>query len=101
MSKALRATKWLSRSTAWAAQISPPVQRRTRSPGSRTARLPQTGQCVGNLKGWRLFGRSSSARTATICGITSPARCTITVSPIADVLARDLVLVVQRGAGRP
>ncbi len=34
--------------------------------------------------------------TSTICGMTSPARCTTTVSPIAHVLAGDLVLVVQR-----
>ncbi len=44
MSKQSRATKCLSRSTACAAQISPPVQRRATMPGSRTARLPQTGQ---------------------------------------------------------
>ena len=44
-------TKWRSRSTAWAAQISPPVQRRTASPGSRTARLPQTGTVVRELVG--------------------------------------------------
>ena len=43
-------------------------------------------------------GRRSET-TRTICGMTSPARCTITVSPIAHVLARDLVLVVQRRVG--
>src|ERR1700712_1150658 len=43
MSKAGRETKWISRSTRWAGQIRPPVQRRTTSPGGRTAWLPQAG----------------------------------------------------------
>ena len=54
MSKALRDTKCFRRSTAWAGQIRPPVQRRTESSrpvrglASRTAWLPQAGQVVGN-----------------------------------------------------
>jgi len=48
MSKQSRDTKCRSRSTACAAQISPPVQRRATWPGSRTARLPQIGQWSGN-----------------------------------------------------
>ena len=44
MSNAPRAQKWISRSVTCAAQISPPVQRRTTVSASRTARLPQTGQ---------------------------------------------------------
>jgi hypothetical protein len=43
MSMALRETKCRSRSTACAGQIRPPVQRRTASPSSRTAWLPQAG----------------------------------------------------------
>ncbi len=49
MSKALRDTKWRSRSTCCAGQINPPVQRRTASPSSRTAWLPQAGHLVGKL----------------------------------------------------
>ena len=48
MSKAGRETKWISRSSTCAAQIRPPVQRRTASPGGRRAALPQTGQWSGN-----------------------------------------------------
>ena len=47
MSKALRETRWISRSTVCAGQIRPPVQRLTTSPGGRSARLPQAGQMVG------------------------------------------------------
>ena len=60
MSKAGRETKWISRSTRCAAQIRPPVQRRTASPGGRTAWLPQTGQTSGNTYGFAPFGRRSS-----------------------------------------
>jgi hypothetical protein len=47
MSKAPRETKCFSFSTACAAQIRPPVQRRMASPGSRVAGEPQTGQVSG------------------------------------------------------
>ena len=67
-------------------------------PSSRTAWLLQTGQRSGKTKGLLPRGRFSST-TATTCGMTSPARWMMTVSPIADVLARDLVLVVQGGVG--
>jgi hypothetical protein len=85
MSKAPRETKWRSRSFAWAGQTRPPVQRRTASPSSRTAWEPQTGQRSGNLNLGPRFLRSAST-TATICGITSPARCTITLSPMRTSL---------------
>ena len=65
MSNAPRDTKCRSRSTCCAGQISPPVQRRTASPSSRTAWLPQAGQTSGNLYGFALFGRLSST-TSTI-----------------------------------
>ena len=39
------------------------------------------------------------ATTSRTCGMTSPARCTTTVSPTRTSSARDLVLVVQRGVG--
>ena len=80
MSKARRETKWISRSTSWSGQVRPPVQRRTTSPGGRMARLPQVGQWVGGVQGSAPAGRRSRM-TATICGITSPARCSCTVSP--------------------
>ena len=80
MSNASRETKCFSRSIACAGQISAPVQRRTASSSSRTAWLPHTGQVSGNLYGFALFGRLSMM-TLTTCGITSPARCTTTVSP--------------------
>ena len=62
MSKALRLTKCRSRSTAWAAQIRPPVQRRTASPSSRTAWLLQTGQRSGKSNGLLPLAGASSAR---------------------------------------
>ena len=74
-----------SRSTAWAGQISPPVQRFTTSPGGRTAWLPQAGQTSGKAKGALSAGRLSST-TETICGMTSPARCSTTVSPMRTSL---------------
>ncbi len=86
MSNASRLTKWRSRSVIWAAQISPPVQRRTASPGGRTAKLPQTGQCSGKTYGSVPAGRRS-ARTSTTCGMTSPARWISTVSPTRMSLA--------------
>ena len=57
------------------------------------------GTALGNDgDGFALARWPASPRvtTATTCGMTSPARWMTTVSPIADVLARDLVLVVQR-----
>ncbi len=104
MSNASRETKCFSRSFACAGQMSPPVQRRTTSAVpvassvSRTAWLWHTGQRCGNTKGSADAGRLSST-TLTICGMTSPARCTIDRVADADVLARDLVLVVQRRVG--
>jgi hypothetical protein len=63
-----------------ASQVRPPVQRRTTSPAGRTARLPQTGQWVRGTKGWLSAGRRLRS-TATICGMTSPARWRVTLSP--------------------
>ena len=61
------------------AETRPPVQRRTTSPGGRTARLPQAGQCVGGVQA--TGPRGVSGTKPRICGMTSPARCSITVSP--------------------
>ena len=96
MSKAGRETKWISRSTACAAQISPPVQRRTASPGGRTAWLPQTGQVSGNgtvrLLRPPLRHHGNHLRDH-VAGALDHHRVAD-----ADVLAGDLVLVVQRRA---
>ncbi len=55
-------------------------QRVTASSSSRTASARHTGQCAGIFQRRAPRGRLP-ATTATICGITSPARCTSTVSP--------------------
>ncbi len=75
----------------WNGQANSPVQRRmTPWIGLPSASTPWTsrvsgvcsgqGQWVGNSNGAAPTGRSSST-TPTICGITSPARWMITVSP--------------------
>ena len=56
ISKAGRETKWISRSTRCAGQIRPPVQRRTTSPGGRTAWLPQAGHVSGKTYGVEFAG---------------------------------------------
>ena len=82
MSIALRETKCFNASLRWASQNSPPVQRATASPSTRTTADSHTGQAVGNTIFFALVGRRS-VTTPIICGITSPARRIITVSPIA------------------
>ena len=102
MSKALREQKCLSPSTAWAAQTRCPVQRRTTSATpvfssiSRSAAEPQTGQTCWEDVGLGAGGplvehdfenlRDHVARALHDDGVAD-----------AHVLARDLVLVVQRG----
>ncbi|MNV38796.1 hypothetical protein D3C71_1303590 [compost metagenome] len=80
-SNALRETKCFSASLRCAAQISPPVQRATASPSTLSTSEPHTGQCCGNTTSRASAGRRSVI-TPTTCGITSPARRTITVSPM-------------------
>ena len=63
---------------------------------ARRRRTPGSAPAAGTPR--RRAGRSS-LRTSTICGITSPARCTTHGVADAHVLALDLVLVVERGAG--
>ena len=80
-----------------------------RSGQSRLGHLVNTEPCgltVGvSQNGQRSGGRGGGGRSAcsttcgageTTCGMTSPARSTITSSPGADVLARQVLLVVQR-----
>ena len=82
MSMALRETKCFSASLRCAAQNNPPVQRATASPSMRTIKESHTGQRVGKTI-WRALAGRRSCTTPIICGITSPARRIITVSPIA------------------
>jgi hypothetical protein len=65
----------------WARHEKPPEQRVAASPSSRTVCAPQTGQASGMTKGRASAGRRS-ATTPTTSGMTSPARRTITVSPM-------------------
>ena len=52
------------------------------SPGTFTTGVPQAGHFSGIFQGRCRFRLSPSTRCGpTTCGITSPARCTITVSP--------------------
>ncbi len=75
------------RSRTWAGQLTWLLQRDTASPGPRTASEPHAGQAVGITNSRSAPVRSStSARTTS--GITSPARCTITRSPIRTSLRR-------------
>ena len=72
------------------AQNSPPVQRQSTSPSSRTIALPQTGHLPSSRR-YRSNGSPASAgrrsaTTPTTSGITSPARRTITVSPMRTSL---------------
>ena len=102
MSKALRDTKCLSRSTRCAGQIRPPVQRLTTSSlpvvglTSRTAWLPQAGQTVGKLKS---FCALRALRFNHAENLRNDVAGALDDDGIADahVFPRDLVLVVQRG----
>ena len=80
MSMAPRDPKWSSDSLSCAGQAAF-VQRRTTSPSGRAALEPQTGHRSGADRGTASAGRRSS-KTLTMCGITSPARSTTTVSPL-------------------
>ena len=84
-----------------AGQNRPPLQRQSTSPSSRAIALPHTGHwppsALAQVERLAASAGRLSARTPTTSGITSPARRTITVSPMRTSLRRDLVLVVQRG----
>ena len=64
-----------------AAQVSSPEQRHTASPSSRTISEPHTGHSPG-ICHCGASGARYSGTTRAISGITSPARRTITVSPM-------------------
>jgi hypothetical protein len=61
---------------------------------ARSTADPHTGQFSGQRDRARVRARCSSS-TRTTCGITSPARRTITVSPAISAEAAHLVHVVQ------
>ena len=87
MSKAWRETKWLRCSLRWKGQANSPEQRRTiPSPpvavSSRTTGVfSGHGQTFGKAKGFVPFGRAARSTSST-WGMTSPARWTVTVSPM-------------------
>ncbi len=81
ISCALREAKCLIASFRCAWQNSPAVQRSTASPVTLATFELQTGHVFGNTTSFASLLRLSST-TETICGITSPARRMITVSPI-------------------
>ena len=109
MSKALRDTKCFNRSTACAGQTSAPVQRRTVSPSSRTAWLPQTGHFSRKFVSLRvlrpLVEHDADDLRDHVAGTLHDDRVALAnVDAVADRLAvvadrRDIVLVVQRGVG--
>src|SRR5690606_40114419 len=78
---ARREAKWNTDCTSCAGQLSSPEQRHTAAPSSRTTSEPQAGQVAGIDHGCASGGRWSIT-TWTTSGITSPARRTITVSPL-------------------
>src|SRR4249919_2185142 len=87
MSMARRDAKWNSAWMRCAGQNSPPAQRATTSPSSRSTADPQAGHCDGITNGGcsglpcLSRGRRSSI-TRTTSGITSPARRMVTTSPL-------------------
>ena len=81
ISIALREAKCLIASFICAPQNKPPEHRATASPSARWTDDWQTGQRIGNSINLASKGLFSTT-TFAICGITSPARRMITISPI-------------------
>ena len=81
MSMARREAKCRMDSRRWAGQNRPPVQRAMASPSRRTIFEPHTGHLSGILNLRAFFGRRDFT-TLTISGMTSPARRTMTQSPM-------------------
>src|SRR5919198_893735 len=87
MSSAPRPAKWNSHSTDWSGQPALFGHRQSTSPSGRTSSVPQDGHFLGIFHGRALLGRLASTGP-TISGITSPARRTITVSPLRTSFRR-------------
>ena len=93
ISMARRETKWMIACLSCAWQLRRPTQRYTEPSLTdslpllrltscvRSTAEPHTGHCSGMCTG-RAFSGRRSGTTAITCGITSPARRMITVSPI-------------------
>jgi hypothetical protein len=73
----------------------PPVQRATASSSDLSTADPHSGHFVGIVNQSR-FSRGPGLATRATSGITSPARAHDDGVAPPDVLAADLVLVVQR-----
>ena len=115
MSNAFREQKCFSFSTTCAAQISPPVQRRTASGRpvlglmSRTAWLLHTGQTVGEDIGLRILGpareidvddlRDDVAGALHRHRVADPEILALADRLAVGADALDVVLVVERGVG--
>ena len=97
ISNAPRLTKWRSRSVICARQIRPPVQRRTASPGGRSAKLPRRAM-IRKDKG---LASGRPALVAHLDHLRDHVAGALDDHGIAepDVLALDVVFVVQGGAG--
>src|ERR687898_1355320 len=87
MSIAPRPAKWNSHSTDWSGQPALFGQRQSASLSRRTSGVPHEGQFFGIFHFRAFFGRFAKTGP-TISGITSPARRTITVSPLRTSLRR-------------
>ena len=77
---ALREAKYWIASLRWAGQYNPALQRATASPSIRSISEWQTGQSAGKIISSDLA--FLTGRVLVICGMTSAARLTTTVSPI-------------------
>ena len=85
MLTALREAKCIRLCLSCAGQIIPPVQRATASPSSRSIGEPHSGQTFGITNTRASAGRFSNTLITT-SGMTSPARRTMTVSPMRTSL---------------
>ena len=88
ISRARRLAKCNNACLRCAGQNSPPLQRHIASSGCLETCAPHTGQVRGILNSRTSTGRRSS-RTRATSGMTSPARRTLTVSPMRISLRRN------------
>src|SRR5215211_2506427 len=87
MSIAPRPAKWNSHSTDWSGHPALFGHRQSTSPSGRTSSVPHDEHRFGIRHGLAFLGRFDGTGP-TISGITSPARRTITVSPLRTSLRR-------------
>ena len=97
MSIAPREAKCLRSWNCWPGQPTRFGQRVKTAPSSLTVGVSHDGQRSGGRGGAARSLRSTACGAGeSTCGITSPARRTMTSSPDAEVLACDVLLVVER-----